>query len=124
MIVETKVIDLNKETKTSGYVSKNKFTSLYDGYTFNTEINKDYVFFDYNNRLTIDNISYFSEQLDEQIMHPLLLIRKDEAENKGIEKIGIFLVNGEVEKDSIPSLTYGVGEGRIMQIHRNRGEEQ
>ena len=55
-------------------------------------------------------------------MHDLVLIGKDEAREKGIRKIGIFLVNGEIEKDSIPALTYGVGEGRIMEIHG--GEQQ
>ena len=52
-------------------------------------------------------------------MHDIVLIRKEDVEEKGIAKIGIFLVNGEIEKDEIPELTYGIGEGRIMEI---RGE--
>ena len=53
-------------------------------------------------------------------MHDLVLIGKEEAKEKGIVKIALFLVNGEIEEDSIPKLTYGIGEGRVMEI---RGEE-
>ena len=49
-------------------------------------------------------------------MHPIVLISKDEAEAKNIKKIALFLVNGEIEENEIPSLTYGIGEGKVLEI--------
>ena len=115
MIVETKDFDLNEDVDASGYVTANTFKSLYNGYTFNKTINDEFVDIrEY--RQPMNKIAYFSEHLEESIMHDIVLIGKDEAKEKGIVKIALFLVNGEIEEDSIPALTYGVGEGRVMQI--------
>ena len=52
-------------------------------------------------------------------MHELVLIGKEEAKDKGIVKIALFLVNGEVEEDDIPELTFGTGEGVVLEVRGN-----
>lgn len=117
MIVETKDFDLNADTNVGGFVSKTTFNNTFSDYTPNLEVTKNYLLFDHNDRLPIKYVSYFGTHLDETIMHEIVLIGKDEAREKNIKKIALFLVNGEIEKDSIPSLTYGIGEGRVMYIN-------
>ena len=119
MIVETKDFDLNAETPMEGYVSKSVFEQITDGLNVNPQVTGSHVYFTNDVRTTINNISYFS-YADATIMHDLVLIGKEEAKEKDIVKIALFLVNGEIEEDSIPKLTYGIGEGRVMEI---RGEE-
>lgn len=121
MIVETKDFDLNADTNVGGFVSKSTYNSVFSGYTSNLEVTKNYLLFDHNDRLPIKYVSYFGNHLDETIMHEIVLIGKDEAREKNIKKIALFLVNGEIEENTIPELTYGIGEGRIMEI-RGGGE--
>lgn len=126
-IVEIKDFDLNKDVDIGGYTTKEIFNSKYSSkYDSILDLNgspksitNDYIYLGRFKGPKIEDIEYFDEYLGETIMHDIVLISKDEVEEKGINKIGIFLVNGEIEKDEIPELTYGIGEGRIMEI---RGE--
>lgn len=119
MVVETRDFDLNVAITEEGYIRKSDFDSRYSNFAVTGEV-KDYIFFGVDNRIRIDEIEYFKENLNLSIMHDLVLIGKDEAKNKGIVKIALFLVNGEVKENNIPALTYGTGEGKIMEI---RGDE-
>ena len=120
MIVETKSIDLNAETLQGGFITKSVFNQKYGNYNVIGNINDNYVFFDANSRVPfMSDIDYFDQHLNETIMHDIVLIGKDEVQEKNIKKIALFLVNGEMEEDDIPSLTYGIGEGLILEI---RGE--
>ena len=119
MIIETKDFDLNAETPMEGYVSRSVFDQIMDGKNISPNVTGSYVYFNNDIKTTLNNISYFSYK-DATIMHDLVLIGKEEAKEKGIVKIALFLVNGVIEEDSIPKLTYGIGEGRVMEI---RGEE-
>ena len=120
MIVETKSIDLNAETLQGGFITKSVFNQKYGNYNVIGNINDNYVFFDANSRVPfMSDVDYFDQHLNETIMHDIVLIGKDEVQEKNIKKIALFLVNGEMEEDDIPSLTYGIGEGLILEI---RGE--
>jgi hypothetical protein len=126
-IVKVKDFNLNKEIDRGGYTTKaifnskysSKFSSILDTSGNPKTIANDYIYLGKFRGPKIEDIEYFDEHLGETIMYDLVLISKEEASEKGIAKIGIFLVNGEIEKDEIPALTYGIGEGRIMEI---RGE--
>ena len=126
-IVETKVFDLNKDIDIGGYTTKaifnskysSKYNSILDTLGNSKEITNDYIYLGRFKGPKIEDIEYFEEHISDTIMHDIVLISKADVEEKGIAKIGIFLVNGEIEKDEIPELTYGIGEGRIMEI---RGE--
>ena len=127
MIVKTKDFNLNDTVLMGGLMSKETFNELYGGRTINynigpnnsvvlDSIDKDYVFTSINNRIPIKYIEYFDTYLSESIMHDLVLISKAEARELGIVKIALFLVNGEVEEEDIPALTFGTGEGKVMYI--------
>lgn len=121
-IIFTRDFDLNAEIYKGGIISKDSFDELYGNATISgdtTVMNRDYVRIDRYDAPLIKYIEYFTGNLDESIMHNLVLISKDEVEENHIKKIALFLVNGEIEDDDIPELTYGLGEGRIMEI---RGE--
>ena len=121
-IVFTRDFELNAETYKGGLITKETFNELYGNVTINGDtdtIDKDYVRIDRYDQPLVKYIEYFTGNLSESIMHNLVLISKDEAEEKDIKKIALFLVNGKIEDDDIPELTYGLGEGRIMEI---RGE--
>ena len=121
MIVEMKDFDLNSDVTAEGYVDKNTFNNIFNGYQVNHELDQNYyIYFDRDHETQIKNIKAFDNHIDGSIMHDIVLIGKEEAKEKGIVKIGLFLLNGELEEDTIPPLTYGVGEGRIMEI---RGDE-
>ena len=121
MIVGTKDIDLNSEIDMEGFVTKNVFNNVYGSYQLNKTIDRDYVFFPHDNPTRISNLKYFGTYLNETIMHDIVFISKAEVQEKGIKKIGLFLVNGEMEENDIPALTYGIGKGRLMEI---RGGEE
>lgn len=121
MIVGTKDIDLNAEIDVGGFVKKSVFNDVYGSYTVNKTIDKDYVMFDHDNPTQIKNLEYFSHHTEETIMHDIVFISKAEVEEKGIKKIGLFLVNGEIDPTNMPALTYGIGKGRLMEI---RGGEE
>ena len=120
-IVLTKDFDLNAEVKMSGFVKNDVFTSVYT--TVGTDdsavtVTKDYMYLGHTKFFMpfIKDIEYFERHLDATIMHEMVLISKDEAQEKGIKKIALFIVNGEVEENNIPALTYGVGEGKVLEI--------
>ena len=117
MIVGTKDIDLNAEIDADGFVKKSVFNDVFSTYTVNKTIDKDYVMFDHDHPTRIQNLEYFGHHTEETIMHDIVFISKDEVEEKNIKKIGLFLVNGEIDPDNMPALTYGIGKGRIMEIH-------
>ena len=116
-IVETKDFDLNTDVKVEGFIHKDSLQELYAGYNFNKSVTHNYIYFDIRNVVPVKYVDYFDQHINGSIMHDLVLIGKNEAQEKGIEKIALFLVNGDIEEDSIPSLTYGVGEGRVMYIY-------
>ena len=117
MIVGTKDIDLNDEIYGEGFVKKSVFNDVYGSYQVNKTIDRDYVMFDFEHQTRIKNLEYFGNHKDDLIMHNIVIISKDKVQEKNIKKIGIFLVNGEIEEDNIPSLTYGMGQGKIMMIN-------
>ncbi len=117
VIVGTKDIDLNREIDADGFMKKEVFNSIYSTYTINKTIDKDYVMFDHDHPTLIKNLEYFGHHTEETIMHDIVFISKQEVEEKEIKKIGLFLVNGEIDPNNMPALTYGIGKGRIMEIH-------
>ena len=72
----------------------------------------------------MEDIEYFEGHLEDTLMHDMVLISKDEVQEKGITKITLFLVNGEVEEDNIPELTFGTGEGIVLQIRQEHHNQQ
>ena len=116
MIVGTKDFDLNSEIDMEGFVSKNVFDNVFASYQLNKTMDRDYVHFPHEYPTKISNLKYFGTYLNETIMHDIVFISKDEAKEKGIKKIGLFLVNGEIDPNNMPALTYGIGKGRLMEI--------
>ncbi len=124
MIVGHKDFDLNAEIDMEGFVSKNVFDSKFSSMSLNIEsMNKDYVHFDNAHPTRISNLKYFGPYTEETVMHDIVLIPKDEAQAQGIKKIGLFLVNGETTSTDVPALTYGLGQGRIMEIFEENNNE-
>ena len=126
MIVGHKDFDLNNEIDMEGFVSKNVFDSKFSSMQLNIQsMDRDYVHFDNAHPTRISNLKYFGPYTEETVMHDIVLIPKDEAQAQGIKKIGLFLVNGETTSTDVPALTYGLGQGRIMEIfEENNPEEQ
>lgn len=124
-VVLTKDFDLNSEVFFEGFVTKNRFNELFSGINVTDEggnpatITTDYVKLGRYNMPFIKDIVYFMRNLDGTIMHEIVLISKDEVQEKGIKKVALFLVNGEIDSNNIPELTYGIGEGKVLEI---RGE--
>ena len=122
-VVLTKDFDLNSEVFYEGFVSRDTFNQLYpvakDENGNPVTIDKDYVRLGRENSPFIKFIEYFHRDLDSTIMHEIILISKADVQEKGIKKVALFLVNGEIDTDNIPELTYGIGEGKVLEI---RGE--
>ena len=116
MIVGTKVFNLNEDINDEGYVTAEHFNDYFGNRTLNTVVTSGYIRFDNSHRIPINKLDYFNFIDNAAIMHPIVLISKDEAETKNIKKIALFLVNGEIEENEIPSLTYGIGEGKVLEI--------
>ena len=123
MIVGTKVFNLNEEIDDEGYMTKANFNSSFEGYNLNTAVNKNYIRFGNDTRIPISKLDYFNFIDNAAIMHEIVLISKDEAEENNIKKVALFLVNGEVKEDEVPSLTYGIGEGKVLQIHEEHHDD-
>ena len=125
MIVGHKDFDLNAEIDMEGFVSKNVFDNKFSSMQLNIQsMDRDYVHFDHAHPTRISNLKYFGPYIEETVMHDIVLIPKDEAIAQGIKKIGLFLVNGETTSTDIPALTYGMGQGRIMEIFEEHDNEQ
>lgn len=116
MIVGTKVFELNNEIDVGGFVKKSVFDDAFSTYTVNRTIDKDYVMFDHDHPTRIKNLEYFSHHTEETIMHDIVIVSKKDVIDLGIKKIGLFLVNGKIDPDNMPALTYGIGKGRLMEI--------
>ena len=116
MIVGHKDFDLNSEIDMEGFVSKSVFNNVFGSYQLNKTMNKNYVHFDHDHPTRISNLKYFGPYIDETVMHDIVLVSKEEVQQKGIKKIGLFLVNGETTSTDVPALTYGMGQGRLMEI--------
>ena len=118
IIDEPQIFDLNHDATAPGFVPTDVFKTRYnlpDGIA--EQLTAAYVYLLGNlAQSRIEDIVYFGDYTGETIMHDMVFISKAEAKEKGVKKIALFLVNGEVEKENIPELTYGVGEGRIMEI--------
>lgn len=123
MIVDTKVFDLNDEINNEGFLTKESFNSTFGSLTLNREVTANYVRFDNEHLIPMKYLDFFRDIDNAAIMHELVLIKKSEAQEKSINKIALFLVNGEIKEDDIPSLTYGTGEGRIIELRDNGGGE-
>lgn len=124
MIIESRVFDLNSEVYQDGLVSKETFLAKHGDKERNIEeLAKDFIFFSANLPIPaqpmIEDIEYFAGSLENAFMHDMILISKAEAEEKGIKKITLFLVNGEVDEENIPELTFGTGEGVVLEIRGN-----
>ena len=125
MIVETKTFNLNHDILQEGMITKETFLAKYGSLGLSIyPLERNYVLFGNGIGTTvIEDIEYFDgNHLQGTIMHNLVLIGKDEAEEKGIKKIAMFLVNGEIEETDIPELTFGTGKGVIMEIRGNNPE--
>ena len=116
MIVGTKVFNLNEDINDEGYVTVEHFNDYFSDRALNTVVTYGYIRFDNSHRIPINKLDYFNFIDNAAIMHPIVLISKDEADAKNIKKIALFLVNGEIEENEIPSLTYGIGEGKVLEI--------
>ena len=120
MIVETKVFDLNHDVRNEGMVSSERMNDTYGEYEKSVNnLTKDYVLFAHGADLIprMEDIEYFDgNHLEAAIMHTIILIGKDEAQEKGITKIALFIVNGDVDEENIPALTFGTGYGVVMNV--------
>ena len=72
---------------------------------------------------SVNSIKYFGENnyRDGRLEHTLILASKEEIIDNEINRIALFLTNGELKSDeaNFPELTYGVGEGKIFEVdHR------
>ena len=73
--------------------------------------------------IPINKVKYFYERnyFDGNLNHTLIIASKKELEDNNINRVALFLTNGELtsEEENFPELTYGVGEGKIFEIdHR------
>lgn len=127
MIVATRTFDLNHDVPASGFITRENFLNQYNGYTFNMEVNKDYIRVDHNiGELPIEKLDYFDHIDNAAIMHYIVLMDTEEARDLNVQRVAIFLINGEIEENAIPSLTYGTNEGRVFQLRHeepNGGEQ-
>ena len=68
-----------------------------------------------------DSRSYQNGNID----YTLILASKSEIIDNNINRIALFLTNGELksDEDNFPELTYGVGEGKIFEVDGRVFEE-
>ena len=75
---------------------------------------------------SMNTIKYFSEgSYNTNIEQTLILASKEDILNNNINRIALFLTNGELKSDenNFPELTYGVGEGKIFEVDGRTFEE-
>ena len=75
---------------------------------------------------SMNTIKYFSEgSYNTNIEQTLILASKEDILNNDINRIALFLTNGELKSDenNFPELTYGVGEGKIFEVDGRTFEE-
>ena len=75
----------------------------------------------------MNKIKYFDESTyhGANIDFPIILASKEDILSNNINRIALFLTNGELksDEDNFPELTYGVGEGKIFEIDGRVFEE-
>ena len=75
----------------------------------------------------INSIKYFSPGMYNggNIDYTLILASKEEIIDNRINRIALFLTNGELKSDeaNFPELTYGVGEGKVFEVDGRVFEE-
>ena len=146
-VVSTKSFELGKLVKMDGYTTEpianeiinkdegdpddcHKITSSQTATCANNNVgdqftdydSTDYEIFGYGmgHEIEMNSIKYFDEDVykNEKIDIPLKLASKVYIQANGIDRIALFLTNGELKADdnNFPELTYGVGEGVIFTI--------
>ncbi len=128
-IVATKSFDLGSLVKVEGFNDEVISNDIVNGKakTFGGDIitdynSNDYTVFGYGLGFEkpINRIKYFSEGSYHggNITHTLILASKKELLDNNINRIALFLTNGELKSDeeNFPELTYGVGEGKIFEV--------
>ena len=126
MIIDTKVFDLNEDVLNDGLITVDKFNELYGNLEKNID-NLTYEYIKMNRDLPMvkmKDIEYFEGHNDSTFFHSVVLISKDEAQEKGIKKIALFLVNDEVTDEDIPKLDFGTGEGVVLEIRDDNDAPQ
>lgn len=127
-VVTTKSFDLGEMTKIEGYSEEAIPNSevnnkAKDNGEFITDYDsEDYNIFGYGlgYEIPINKVKYFGQRNYEEgnLNQTLILASKKEIEDNNINRIALFLTNGELKADeaNFPKLTYGVGEGKIFEV--------
>lgn len=129
MVVATRSYNLGELVKTEGITTDPIENSVVNGHArnYNNELINDYdssnyTYFSYGLGFEkpIGSIRYFEEQdyRNGKIDYPLVLASKEEIIDNDVNRIALFLTNGELKSDeaNFPELTYGVGEGKIFEV--------
>lgn len=129
MVVTTRSFNLSEIVKIGGFTEDvisedivNGKAKDFNGEFINNYDSNNYNAFGYGSGFEkpIGSIKYFSEGDYEggSIDYPIILASKEELEDNDINRIALFLTNGELksDEDNFPELTYGVGEGKIFYV--------
>ena len=135
-VVATKSIDLSEEVKVEGFSEDiiensqvNGIAKDFGGTLITNYNSDDYNIFGYGlgYKKPIGRIKYFDENVykNANINQTLILASKKDILDNNINRIALFLTNGELKPDSnnFPELTYGVGEGKVFEIDGRTFEE-
>ena len=129
-VIMTKSFDLGKLVEYEGFTEEPISADIVNNHALNgftheliTDYNpENYQFFGYGRgfKKPMESIKYFypNSYNDGSISQTLLLASKQEILNNGINRISLFLTNGELKSDEnvFPELKYGVGEGKIFEL--------
>ena len=129
VVMFTKSFNLEEAIKVTG-ISEEKIDNSFinnHAYDFANNLitdfdNENYNLFRYGHGLDlpISKIKYFDQNTyNDKISYRLLLASQEEITENNIDKIALFLTNGELKADeeNFPELTYGVGEGKIFEVY-------
>lgn len=135
-VIATRSFDLGTLVKVEGYSTDvitndmvNNVAKNYNNELITDYDSSQYTIFGYGlgYEKSINRIKYFPERtyLERNIDYPLILASKKEILDNNINRIALFLTNGELKsnEDKFPELTYGVGEGKIFEIDGRVFEE-
>ena len=135
-VIATKSFDLGELVKIEGYsedvIANDTVNNI--AKTFNNDLITDYDSNDFNiygyglgYEKSINDIKYFDSRSYQNgnIDYTLILASKSEIIDNNINRIALFLTNGELksDEDNFPELTYGVGEGKIFEVDGRVFEE-
>ena len=127
-VVTTKSFNLGELTKIEGYSleaipnSEVNNKAKDNGELITNYDSNNYNVFGYGlgYEISVNKIKYFSRGSYENgnLNYTLILASKKEIEDNNINRIALFLTNGELKADekNFPKLTYGVGEGKIFEV--------